>query len=277
MTPQACVAPQASHRIPSDPGPTPGTQHPNLRRFPRLWEALARGWAPAPPGFGGRGRPSAPAPPRRRPGHAPATLPLPVELAPSAPALTAALQGDGPSWDAVLAPLRPRLVALAAHRIPRALAGRIEPEDLVQETFVRILEHNHTFEEQGPTSFLGWTVRLLENAAADAVRHHRRQRRTPARESAREVAPELEDGRESGRPPLQQLLAAEERVRLARELDRLDREDRRLLAERFQAGATFAHIAGRRSWSESTARRRLGQALDRLRQALGEEPRAAAG
>lgn len=234
-------------------------------RIVPVWELVVRGWSP--PGPPARTAPTAPAPPRRelKPHE---RLPLPTDLAPATTTLAAALLGDRTSWAQVLLPLHGRLVALAGRRIPGGLVGRLDAEDLVQETYLHVLANNACFEDRGSGSFLGWVVRLLENTVADAVRHQYRHRRNPGREAGTAAALELVDDRETGCSPLERLLLAEERAELAHEVARLTAADRRLLEERYGEGASFARIALARGWSEATARRRVSELVGRLQGAL---------
>jgi RNA polymerase sigma factor (sigma-70 family) len=227
------------------------------------WEALVRGWSPQPlRPF--RAFPSAPAPPRRGTGRTRERLPLAAELAPPTTTLSAALRGDRSSWAVVLEPLHPHLVALAGRKIPPGLVGRLDAEDLVQETYLRLLAHGALFQDQGRASFLGWIVRLLENTVTDAVRHHSRQRRSPAREAGPAETYDPRDDRESGRSPLEQLVAQEEHAEVASLFSGLASAERRLLEERLHAGTSFARIALVRGWSEATARRRVRGLLARM-------------
>lgn len=233
------------------------------RLAPSSWELVVRGWNPHTL-QAHRAAPSAPAPPRRAPGRPRTPLPLQPSLAPAPATLERAVRGERAAWEDVLAPLHARLLALAARRLPQELGSRLDPEDLVQETYLHLLLHAELFEARTEASFLGWVLRVLQNTAHDLLRHHRRQGRDPRREAGAAADHEGPDERESGASPLDLLLIREERESFGYALGALSPAERRLLEERFGSGRSFAAIGQDRGWSETTTRRRLDALFDRL-------------
>lgn len=73
----------------------------------------------------------------------------------------------------------------------------------------------------------------------------------------------------------EELLAAEDRVALARALAALDRRERRIVALRFAGGLSQARIAARLGISQVHVSRLLHHALETLRRELDDGPRAA--
>jgi RNA polymerase sigma-70 factor, ECF subfamily len=83
-------------------------------------------------------------------------------------ALRRAQRGDEPAWRALIACHQRQVHAL----IWRLLAGRQRHrvEDLVQETFVRVLRALPTFDPAGPASLAGWMLTIATRLALNELR-----------------------------------------------------------------------------------------------------------
>lgn len=77
-------------------------------------------------------------------------------------------------------------------RFSRKLRLRFEPTDLIQATWLRIVQHLPRLELRDDAALLAWVVQVIENGATDLERHSSQQRRDVAREV--ELAPLLLDG-----------------------------------------------------------------------------------
>ncbi len=81
-------------------------------------------------------------------------------------------------------------------RFSRKLRQRFEPTDLVQATWLRIVQHLPRLELRDDSSLLAWIVQVVENGATDLERHMSKLRRDVTREVA--LAPFLiDDGGEA--------------------------------------------------------------------------------
>ena len=94
--------------------------------------------------------------------------------------LRLAADGDGRALDEVAAWAYADLERLAASRMRRRYRGRVgdatlEPAALVNETFVRLLEHPVGFESRG--HFLAFASRVMLSALADYERRRRARKR----------------------------------------------------------------------------------------------------
>lgn len=109
------------------------------------------------------------------------------------------------------------------------------------------------------TPLAGWLYTSTHHAAAHAVRTEQRRRR---REQEAQAMHELSD--ESARD----VAWAQVRPHLDAMMQRLSREDREALVQRYFAGRSFSEIASLLDMTESGARMRVDRALVRLRDLL---------
>lgn len=127
-------------------------------------------------------------------------------------------------------------------------------EDLVQETFLRILRYRRSYRDGRP--FLPWMLRIARNAAR---RHLRRRRRMPAEELAEMPA--------AGSPE-QGHLERERAVRLTRALGTLPRREREVLLLSYFEGLRHREIARLVGASAGAVKVRVHRARARLRRHL---------
>jgi RNA polymerase sigma-70 factor (ECF subfamily) len=156
--------------------------------------------------------------------------------------------GSAAALAAVFDALAPELLLVAAHLAPRG----VEPEDVVQSTFLDAIVHAGRWDAARP--LLPWLVGILVRNA-QALGRSGRRRPDPARMSPR-PAPET---------PLDASAAAElaEQVRAA--LSGLPRPYRRVLALHLVHGLSPAEIAHALGCPAATVRTRLHRGLERLR------------
>src|SRR5436305_11740431 len=86
--------------------------------------------------------------------------------------LQRAAAGDGPAADALLAPYRDRLRRMAELRLDRRLRGRVDADDIVQETFLEAVRRLPDYVTKPDMSFPIWLRFLAGQKLVDAVRHH---------------------------------------------------------------------------------------------------------
>jgi len=96
--------------------------------------------------------------------------------------LAAAVGGDRLALQKLLLFHHGRLRALAARRIPAALRGRFDAEDLLQEVYVEVAGRIRSFVPHGGDCFFGWLAAMLTSRLADARRFHGAAGRDVARE-----------------------------------------------------------------------------------------------
>ncbi len=180
------------------------------------------------------------------------------------------LEGDSPAFDEIVR----RHSAPLFWFILRRTRNRELAEDVLQETFLRMLNHLDTYSHRG--KLRSWLFRIAHNRIVDEAR-----RRGNAVVLPLDAAPESEDG--SGRSFAESLagpgrhdpaFAAEtsEAARAARDgLARLPAAQREVFLLR-QSGIPFKDIARYQGCSINTSLGRMHDAVNALRRMLEDEP-----
>jgi RNA polymerase sigma-70 factor (ECF subfamily) len=190
--------------------------------------------------------------------------------------LRSALAGDSSALGQILATYRDRLRAAVRLRLDGRLRGRVDPSDVVQESFLEATERFRQYARDPDMPFYLW-VRFLTLQNLQLA--HRRHLGVRARDARREVG--LEAGTQASSAALAALLAgrltspsraaarAEDRDRVRAALDGLDAADREVLALRHFEQLTNAETARVLGLGDSAASQRYVRALGRLQAALG--------
>jgi RNA polymerase sigma-70 factor (ECF subfamily) len=97
----------------------------------------------------------------------------------------------------------PALLPLVRMKVRRQ-RGRVDPAELLTDTFAQIYRHRHTFQDRGPGSFVRWFLAIADNLIRQETRETTRRTR---REQL--VARSIED---RGADPIVHLLADEARL-----------------------------------------------------------------
>jgi RNA polymerase sigma-70 factor (ECF subfamily) len=174
-----------------------------------------------------------------------------------------------------------RLLGFARRKIGPDFAGKLEPEDLVQEAYAEVFRTIAKFEPRVDDAFYHWVTRIIEQRFIDAVRALRRRKRDIAREQTTGVAGENQSrrwtlceqlGADLPRPS-QTARRDEALAAMMACIARLPPDDR-LIVERLhlrgEHPADIGHDTGR---SEDAVRRLAGRALERLRALMGRASR----
>jgi RNA polymerase sigma-70 factor (ECF subfamily) len=176
-------------------------------------------------------------------------------------------EGDREAVSILFEKHRRRLAVLAHYRLGARLRGLVEVDDLLQETLLRAFVQLDRFEYRSPGSFLRWLSRILDHVAADAARHHGRQKRDAAALLPLR-SPSLPDGHEpvDSRTP-SRILAQDEGLRaLLRDLDALPDDYRAVILFAKFEGLSTEEIASQMGKSRQAAALLLHRAIKRFRQ-----------
>jgi RNA polymerase sigma-70 factor (ECF subfamily) len=167
---------------------------------------------------------------------------------------------------------------LARLQISRRLQGKIDADDLVQETFLEAYADFAQFRGTTEAELTGWLRQILtSNAITLARRYYGTQRRDVRLE--RELADELARLEQSSAvldqgliapesSPSQQASKREQAVLLADALKRLPEDYREVIILRQLEGLSFPEVAQRMERSPDSVRKLWMRALTRLRQVL---------
>jgi RNA polymerase sigma-70 factor, ECF subfamily len=190
-----------------------------------------------------------------------------------------ATHGDPERFGTLLEECRPRLRRMVAQRLDPRLHGRIDPSDVIQETYLEASGRLAEYLRKPALPFPVWLQFLAGQKLVTLHRHHLGcQMRAAGREVSLRPAGPAESpsaapaGQVPGREerPSEAVARAERRDRLREALDALDLPDREILALRHFEQLSLAEAAAALGITESGACRRHMRALARLKDVLGE-------
>jgi RNA polymerase sigma-70 factor (ECF subfamily) len=194
--------------------------------------------------------------------------------------LKRAAGGDADALGALFARHRERLHHMVELRLDRRLRGRLDADDVLQETYLEVARCVTNFVRRPSIPFFLW-LRFLTGRKLQAL--HRRHLGTKIRDAGREVslyqgAPEANSasladqllGRHT--TPSQALLRAELQVRVQEALALMEPIDREMLALRHFEQLTNSEAAHVLELSEAAASNRYVRALKRLKDVLTTIP-----
>ncbi|MEP0848054.1 MAG: sigma-70 family RNA polymerase sigma factor [Phycisphaerae bacterium] len=153
----------------------------------------------------------------------------------------------------------------------RLTGSRDTADDLLQETFLRVVRTIESYEHDG--RFESWLFRIAANLARDHARCGRRRgaSRSLSRLDEESDVRGIELPACNTTQPGAELVHAEAGERLQRCLDRLPESDREIILLRHFAELPFREIAEMLGVPLGTALARAHRALERLRRDMGDD------
>ena len=175
---------------------------------------------------------------------------------------------------------RDYLTILARMQIGQRLQGKVDPTDVVQETFLHAVRDVAQFRGSSDQELAGWLRQILAARLADLVR---RYCGTQCRDVRLEQALQVELDHSSQLldrglvaplgSPSQQAVRHEQATWLAGALERLPEDYREVLVLHHLEECAFPEVARRMGRSLDSVKKRWPRALVRLRQVFeGDEP-----
>jgi len=188
---------------------------------------------------------------------------VPTEAESSIVLVRRAHDGDQAAIDALFARYLPRLQRWAHGRLPAWARGSLDTHDLVQDTFMQVLQRLDQFEPRHEGAFQGYLRQALFNRVRDEIR--RATRRGPASE--------LNDDKATADPsPLEQAIGQETLERYEAALARLREEDREAIILRIELGYPYSEIVTALGKpSVAAAHMAVSRALVRLAEEMSHE------
>jgi RNA polymerase sigma-70 factor (ECF subfamily) len=188
-------------------------------------------------------------------------------------------QAPNPTLGPRLESHRDYLTVLARMQIGRRLQGKVEPADVVQETFLHAVRDFDRFRGSSDQELAGWLRQILAARLADLVR---RYCGTHGRDVRLEQALQLELDQSSQvldrglvaplSSPSEQAARHEHASWLARALERLPEDYRDVLVLRHLQECDFPEVARRMGRSVEAVKKLWARALARLRRSAGGDP-----
>jgi RNA polymerase sigma-70 factor (ECF subfamily) len=193
--------------------------------------------------------------------------------------LSLARTGSASALGQLLERYRHYLTLLARLQIGRRLQGKVDPADLVQETFLKGSRDFAQFRGTSEPEFAAWLRQILAANLAMLLRHYCGTQRRDVR-LERQLAAELDQSSrllDAGlvaptSSPSQQAARREQGVLLADALGRLPEDYREVLILRHMEGLRFPEIAPRMGRSVDAVKKLWARALVQVRLTLGKTP-----
>ncbi len=191
--------------------------------------------------------------------------------------LMLARAGDTAAVGEVLEPFRAYLTILARVQIGRRLQKKVDPGDLVQDTFLEAHRDFGQFRGAAESELSSWLRQILVRNLANLVRRYLGTRaRDPRLE--RDLQEELERSSRvldqhllgPNSTPSQKAMRHEQAEQLAEALNRLPDDYREVILLRHLEGLPFADVARRMNRSIDSVDKLWARALAQLRRSLKE-------
>jgi RNA polymerase sigma-70 factor (ECF subfamily) len=187
--------------------------------------------------------------------------------------------GSLPAQGQLLELYRNYLTLLARLQIGRRLRGKIDPADLVQETFLNAHRDFARFRGVSEGELLAWLRRILAVNLAMLLRRYLGTQRRDVR-MERELAHEVEQSSRvidlalvsPDSSPSQQAARREQAVIVADALDRLPEDYREVIILRHMEALTFPEVAEHMGRTLDSVKKLWTRALVQLRRTLGDLP-----
>jgi RNA polymerase sigma-70 factor, ECF subfamily len=163
---------------------------------------------------------------------------------------------------------------VARSLIGAALRVKVEPSDLVQETFLKAHREFAGFAGQGEPELVAWLRRILARTVADQVKHHRRMGRDLQRQESLDLLLERSDETihhalaSYGVSPSERVSRREQAVLLADAVSQLPPDYREVFILRTLEHVPFEEVAARMVRSVGAVRMLWARALERLKEML---------
>ena len=183
--------------------------------------------------------------------------------------------GDDGALSNLFEIFRPQLVRMVGLRLDAPLRGRLDPDDVVQQSWLEIIRRFPKWRAQASPPYHLWVRLVTSETLAQLRRHHLATMRDARHEvataesrpsvSAASVAEVLVAG---GTTPTKALVRAELRARVLSALEELEDLDREIVVLRQFEGLSNEDAAAELGIEPPAASKRFVRALARLRPAL---------
>jgi RNA polymerase sigma-70 factor (ECF subfamily) len=151
----------------------------------------------------------------------------------------------------------------------RLNGDRHRAEDLLQEVFVRLIEHAHSYE--GSARVKTWLYRIARNLSIDEMRRGKHRRHASLDASERDGQDNLHQRVADAAPAADRRAASGQlKDRIAQAIAGLPQDQREVFLLRQVEQLSFKEIAEITTCSENTVKSRMRYALARLQSALSE-------
>jgi RNA polymerase sigma-70 factor (ECF subfamily) len=167
------------------------------------------------------------------------------------------------------------LLRLAIHKLGAAVRAKVDPADLVQDTFLEAVRDFPRFEGTTEQELLGWLRRILCNNVVNLHRHFETDKRQVVREMVLEEAVAgdlLHHAVKQSEQSSRQGEFDEHNEHLEQAMRRLPKPHRQVLLLHTLEELTFVQIANKLGSTAEAVRKRYGRAAVKLANLLRTSP-----
>jgi RNA polymerase sigma-70 factor (ECF subfamily) len=189
--------------------------------------------------------------------------------------IEAALSGEEGAAGRLMARYSTYLTLLARVEIGKRLQGKLDPADLVQETFLEAHRHFTAFRGSTEPEFVGWLRKIMAGVLANTIRRYfGTKARDPRLEQDLQVGIDQSScimGAQlvsPGSSPSESAARREQSVLFSDALDRLPDDYREVIVLRHLEALTFAQVGERMGRSVDSVEKIWLRAIAKLRQTV---------
>jgi len=180
----------------------------------------------------------------------------------------AASRGDEEAWNALHRMYRPLLSVVLRDEFSKALRTRFDTDDVLQSSFLAAFRSLPSFQFRDEESFRHWLRMIVVHKLRDRLRQHMSKRRNRLREGVDVDPDQMPDNSSLGQSPSQLLSSAERHAQVLDAMSNLPEADQEILTLRTLQRLSWIQICELLEVSDSTARRRHREALERMARKL---------
>lgn len=186
-----------------------------------------------------------------------------------------AIAGDTKALSELLREFGPKLREQLS--IDRRWQAVLDPDDVLQVTYLETFLKIHTFTPGGPGAFYGWLRRIAENNLRDAIKGLEAAKRPPPARSLQVTTPEqsvidlLEHLNATSTTPSRVVAAGEMQTVMTRALAEMPDDYATVIREYDLNGRPMAEIAAQLKRSPGAIHMLRARAHDRLRELMGPD------
>lgn len=149
--------------------------------------------------------------------------------------------------------------AVMLNAAQKILNDRQDAEDVLQDTFVKIIPHLERIRELGPDERKGYLIQTAKRVSYDKLRKIKRERKAAEKQFEASEAYDLD------------LVGECDGEMLYKAVAQLDERERYVIYARFEAELTYEAVAAQLGVSEANARQIMSRALKKLRKLMKGE------
>lgn len=203
------------------------------------------------------------------------------DLPPPDSILARAIAGDRAALTVLLTRAHAELARRVERRIPAALRGSLDADDVVQQAFIAVFREIGRFEYRGEDSFDRWTATIAIRTLRNEVKARRRLKRGGGRAVIGDAQANAEESMVAlfdmvaapGRTPSLSIVRREAIASVQRALDELPEDYRIAVLGVYIEGRPVAEVAAQMGRTERAIHNLCFKAKARLTELLGSDPR----